>query len=50
METITMKVTKEGKELIEAIRNYQRPFPNGYPQLLWFCTELFDKMVDLPKD
>lgn len=46
----TMKVTKEEKELIEAIRNYQRSFPNGYPQLLWYCVELFDKMVDLPKD
>lgn len=46
----TMKVTKEEKELIEAIRNYQKSFPNGYPQLLWFCQQLFEALVDLPKD
>ena len=50
MEKKTMKVTDEERELIEEIRNYQNSFPNGYPELLWYCQELFDKMVDLPKD
>lgn len=50
MDKKTMKVTDEERELIEAIRNYQNSFPNGYPELLWYCQELFDKMVDLPKD
>lgn len=50
MDKKTMKVTDEERELIEAIRNYQKSFPNGYPELLWYCQELFDKMVDLPKD
>lgn len=43
-----MKLTEEEKELIEAIRNYQKSFPNGYPELLWYCQELFDKLIDLP--
>ena len=50
MDKNTMKVTEEERELIEAIRNLQKSYPNGYPQLLWYCQELFDKMIDLPKD
>lgn len=50
METKNMKVTEEEEELILAIRNYQNSFPNGYPQLLWYAQELFEKMTDLPKD
>lgn len=50
METVTMKLTKEEAELIEAIRNYQNSFPNGYPQLLWYAQELFESMTDLPKE
>ncbi|MFR8943392.1 MAG: hypothetical protein ACLVIA_14030 [Bacteroides eggerthii] len=45
-----LKLTKDEEELIRCIRNYQNSFPNGYPQLLWYCQELFDKLVDLPKD
>ncbi|ADV44389.1 hypothetical protein [Bacteroides helcogenes] len=45
-----LKLTKEEEELIRCIRNYQNSFPNGYPQLLWYCQELFDKLVDLPRD
>ena len=48
MNKKTMKVTDEERELIEAIRNLQKAYPNGYPQLLWYCQELFDKLVDLP--
>ncbi len=46
---IKIEVTPEELELIEAIRNYRSSFPNGYPQLLWYAQELFDRLVDLPE-
>lgn len=48
-ETITMKVTPEEEELISAIRNYCESYPNGYPELLDFAQDIFDRMVDMPK-
>ena len=45
-----IKLTNAEYELISAIRNYRASFPNGYPQLLWYCQECFDKLVDLPDD
>lgn len=50
MEKERIELTEEEEELILAIRNWQKSFPNGYPQLLWYCQELFDRLVDLPKD
>jgi hypothetical protein len=43
-----MEVTYEEKELLESIRNYNRSFPDGYPELLWFAQELFDNLVRQP--
>ena len=43
-----MEVTYEEKELLESIRNYNRSFPDGYPELLWFAQELFDNMLRQP--
>jgi len=55
--TVTMKKQKfkmelsfEEKELIESIRNYCNSYPNGYPQLLEFAQDLFDRITDMPKD
>lgn len=39
------ELTNEEAELIEAIRNHKRSYPNGYPQLLWYAQELFDEMT-----
>ena len=50
MNTVVMKLSAEEAELIEAIRNLQNAYPNGYPQLPWYAQELFDQMVDLPKE
>ena len=50
MNTVVMKLSAEEAELIETIRNLQNAYPNGYPQLLWYAQELFDQMVDLPKE
>ncbi|MBQ9362802.1 MAG: hypothetical protein IJT97_05190 [Bacteroidaceae bacterium] len=47
-ETETMEVTAEERELLVAIRNYNRSFPDGYPQLLWYAQELFDNMLRQP--
>lgn len=55
--TVTMKKQKfkmelsfEEKELIESIRNYCNSYPNGYPQLLEYAQDLFDRITDMPKD
>ena len=47
-ETEMMEVTPDERELLEAIRNYNKSFPDGYPQLLWYATELFDNMIRQP--
>lgn len=37
-------------ELIEAIRNLRRTYPNGYEELLWYAQQLFDKLVEMPPE
>lgn len=43
-----MKLDKHEEELIEAIRNYRRGFPDSYPNLLYYAQQLFDELTDLP--
>ncbi len=38
-------LTEEEQELIEAIRNYKKSYPNGHPQLKRYARELFDKLI-----
>lgn len=45
-----MEVTPEEEELIEAIRNYARSYPNGHPQLLDYAVRLFDEMTDMSSE
>lgn len=40
-----MKLTEKEEELIHAIRNYRKSYPNGYPELLEYAERLFDKLV-----
>ena len=47
-KTETMKVTPEERDLIESIRNYNKSFPDGYSELLWYAQRLFDNMVRQP--
>ncbi len=42
-----LKLTEAEEDLIRAIRNYKASYPNGYPQLLYFCQQLFDKLIDM---
>ena len=48
-EMFKMEVTFEEKELIESIRNYCKSYPDGYPHLLEFAQDLFDRMTDMPR-
>lgn len=43
-----MEVTSDERELLEAVRNYNKSFPDGYPELLWYAQELFDNMLRQP--
>lgn len=43
-----MEVTLQERELLEAVRNYNISYPDGYPQLLWYAQELFDNIVRQP--
>ncbi|MBQ5574913.1 MAG: hypothetical protein IIT37_02570 [Bacteroidales bacterium] len=45
-----MDVTPDEEELIAAIRNYCKTYPDGYPELLMYAQRLFDIMVDMPKN
>lgn len=49
-EMIRMNVTLEEEDLIKAIRNYCSSYPNGYPELLDYAEDLFQRMTDMPKD
>ena len=35
-------------ELIDAIRNLRRAYPNGYENLLCYAQQLFDELVEMP--
>lgn len=48
-ETFSMQLTWDEKELIESIRNYCKSYPDGYPQLLEYAQDLFDRLTDMPK-
>lgn len=47
---ITIKVTSEEEDLIQAIRNYCESYPNGYPELLIYAQDIFERLIDMPKD
>ena len=43
-----INLTEKKEELIRAIRNYQKSYPNGYPQMLYYIQQLVDELTDLP--
>ena len=49
-EKIKMEVTSEEQDLIQAIRNYCDSYPYGYPQLLIYAQDIFDRLTDMPKE
>lgn len=50
MKKLKVEVTEAEWELINAIRNYKRSYPNGYPNLLYFAQERFDELIDSDLD
>lgn len=42
----TLKLTEREEELIRAIRNYRKSYPNGYPQLLYYIQQKVDELTD----
>ncbi|MGM9689891.1 MAG: hypothetical protein ACI3ZJ_03515 [Bacteroidaceae bacterium] len=48
-DKIKMELTREEADLITAIRNYCNSYPNGYPELLDYAEDIFDRMTDMPK-
>lgn len=43
-----IKLSEKEEELIRAIRNYRKSYPNGYPQLLYYIQQIVDELTDLP--
>lgn len=43
-----LELTDKEQELIEAIRNLQKAYPNGYKELLYYVQQLVDELTDLP--
>ena len=46
---VTKRLTEDEADLIEAIRNLVKAYPNGYDEQVYYVTQLFEKMIDLPK-
>lgn len=42
------QLTPEEADLIEAIRNLRKSYPNGYDEQLYYIQQMLDDMVDLP--
>ena len=47
-KTLKIALSEEEYELLEAIRNYNKSFPDGYPQLLLYVQDLLDKLIRQP--
>lgn len=44
MKKVTL--TEKEYDLIMAIRNYKKSYPNGYPEILWYIERLFNELLD----
>ena len=44
MEKIAL--TEKEIDLIMAMRDYKKSYPNGYPELLWYIEQLFHELLD----
>lgn len=45
---IVKELSEDEADLIEAIRNLRRSFPNEYEAQVYYVTKLFEEMIDLP--
>lgn len=42
---MTKEISEKENDLIEAIRNYKRAYPNGQKQLLVYATMIFEELI-----
>lgn len=42
-----LKLNEKEEELIAAIRNYQKGYPNSHPNLLFYAQQLFEELTDI---
>ena len=40
-----LKLSEKEFDLIMAIRNYKKSYPNGYPEILWYIEKLFNELI-----
>lgn len=45
-QKIVMEVTEDEEELLAAIRNYIKSYPDGEPELRWYAEKLFNIMME----
>lgn len=43
---IRTSLSEDELELIEAIRNYKKAYPNGQEELLYYAQRKFDELTD----
>lgn len=41
-----MKLTEKEEELIKAIRNYHRAYPNGAQELEWYIETILQELLE----
>ena len=46
----TAALTEERYDLIMAIRNYKKSYPDGYPEILWYIERLFNELLDCEEE
>lgn len=46
MERRNYPITEKERDLIDALRNYRKSYPNGYPDLLFAAQEIFDELAE----
>lgn len=45
-QLVKTSLSEDELELIEAIRNYKKAYPNGQKELLWYAQQKFDDLID----
>ena len=45
-----LKLTDKEFDLIMAIRNYGKSYPDGYPEIRWYIERLFNELIDEAED
>ena len=41
-----VKLTEKEYDLIMAIRNYGKSYPDGYQEIRWYIERLFNELID----